>query len=98
MHHVLDDPGFVTRLDPKGMYRLAEAFPDQCRNALAISRAVELKELGGQPTVALLTGLGGSAAGGDLVRALFEAQGHIPFVVNRDYALPNYVGLGDLVF
>jgi glucose/mannose-6-phosphate isomerase len=98
VHHLLDEPGFVTRLDPKGMYRLTEAFPDQCRNALAIARASELRELGGQPSVVVLTGLGGSAAGGDLVRALFEAQGHIPFIVNRDYTVPNYVGLGDIVF
>lgn len=42
--------------------------------------------------------MGGSAAGGDLVRCLFEANGTVPFFVNRDYTLPNYVGLGDLVF
>jgi len=98
MHHVLDDPGFVTRLDPKGMYAITEAFPDQCRKALSISESVEVGDLASQPSVCMLTGLGGSAAGGDLVRALFEAQGSTPFVVNRDYSLPHYVGLGDLVF
>lgn len=98
MHHLLDDPGFVTRLDPKGMYRLTEEFPNQCRQALAISQAVEIGELPTRPSVAMLTGLGGSAAGGDLIRALFDAEASTPFIVNRDYHLPNYVGLADLVF
>lgn len=98
MPHTLDDLGFVTRLDPKGMYRLTVAFADQCRHALEIARSTEIPELTTQPNVVVLTGLGGSAAGGDLVKALFEAQGSTPFVVNRDYHLAHYVGLGDLVF
>ena len=98
MHHVLDDPGFVNRLDPKGMLGLTEAFPGQCREALRIAQAIEIPELEARPSVVLLSGLGGSAAGGDLVKALFEAVGSTPFIVNRDYELPNYVGLGDLVF
>lgn len=98
MHHLLDDPGFVTRLDPKGMYALTAQFPDQCREALGIVRRVDLGELTGSPSVAMLTGMGGSAAGGGFVGALFDAQGSIPFVVNRDYTLPHYLGLGDLVF
>ena len=98
MHHILDDPGFVTRLDPKGMYSLTEKFPDQCREALRIALSVEIGELQTRPSVVMLTGMGGSAAGGDLIRALFESDGSTPFIVNRDYAIPNYVGLGDLVF
>ncbi|MEA2553363.1 MAG: glucose/mannose-6-phosphate isomerase [Fimbriimonadaceae bacterium] len=98
MPHVLDEPGFVTRLDPKGMYSLTEAFPDQCRKALEIARGVAMPDLEARPNVVTLSGLGGSAAGGDLVRAIFEANGSAPFLVNRDYTLPNFVGLGDLVF
>src|SRR5690349_1073727 len=98
MHHVLDDPGFVTRLDPKGMYALTLGFPAQCREALRISLSADLGELHSRPNVVVLTGMGGSAAGGDFARALFEAQGSTPFFVNRDYSIPNFVGLGDLVF
>jgi glucose/mannose-6-phosphate isomerase len=98
VHHVLDDPGFVTRLDPKGMYALTEGFPNQCRTALSIALSADVRDLPGRPSVALLTGMGGSAAGGDMVRALFDAFGSVPFIVNRDYTLPNYVGLHDLVF
>jgi glucose/mannose-6-phosphate isomerase len=94
----LDDRSSVTKLDPKGMLRLTEEFPSQCAHALGLVEGVELPTLPNIPDVAVLTGLGGSAAGGDLVRALFECHAGIPFVVNRDYDLPNYAGLGDLLF
>src|SRR4051812_32070539 len=98
MPHTLDDRSFVTRLDPKGMLRLTEDFPAQCRQALEIAQAAELPTLENWPSTVVLTGLGGSAAGGDFTKAIFEAEGAAPFVVNRDYHLPNFVGLGDLVF
>src|SRR5438445_2737360 len=98
MSHSLDDRSFVTRLDPKGMLALTEDFPAQCRRALAIARSAKLPRLEAMPSVAVLAGMGGSAAGGDFARATFEAEGTCPFLVNRDYRLPHFVGLGDLVF
>lgn len=98
MAHQLDDRSFVTRLDPKEMLRLTEEFPQQCRRALEIARGVEMPLLENRPSLVMLTGLGGSAAGGDFAKALFEANGAAPFLVNRDYNLPNFLGLGDLVF
>jgi glucose/mannose-6-phosphate isomerase len=95
--HPLDDREFVERADPSGMLRLTEEFPDQCRKALAIARASRIEPLG-SPRLAVLTGLGGSAAGGDFVRSLFEESGACPFLVNRDYALPSFVGPETLVF
>ena len=98
MPHALDDIEFVTRLDPKGMLGLTEAFPAQCRRALEIAEGVELPALPVEPSLVMLTGLGGSAAGGDFVRAVFEASGNAPFVVNRDYFLPSYAGPDTVVF
>jgi glucose/mannose-6-phosphate isomerase len=98
MAHSLDDLAFVSRNDPKGMLGLTEAFPSQCRRALEIAETTELPALPAEPTLVLLTGLGGSAAGGDFVRALFELQGNVPFQVNRDYFLPNYADPESLVF
>lgn len=94
----LNDRAWVTRLDPKGMLGLFENFPNQCREALAIGKATEVKPLENRPGLVCLAGMGGSAAGGDVVKALFDAHGASPFLVNRDYHLPNYVGLGDIVF
>ncbi len=97
MAHNLDDLAYVTRLDPKEMLRLTVEFPQQCRRALDIASKTVLPELDIEPDLVVLTGLGGSAAGGDFVRCLFEAEGSVPFFVNRDYHLPAFVGSSSLV-
>jgi len=94
----LDDSSFVLRLDPKGMYRLTTEFPAQCARALEIAKSSELGTLKKPVASVVLTGLGGSAAGGDFTRALFEAYAKVPFTVNRDYHLASYVGPETLVF
>lgn len=96
--HPLDDATFVLRNDPSEMYRLTCEFPKQCKTALAIASETPLPDLAAQPNLAILTGMGGSAAGGDFVRALFEASAKIPFTVNRDYGLPHCAGAQTLVF
>lgn len=95
--HVLDNPSFVTELDPKGMYGLAIGLADQCRRALKIARDTDVFLGDFKPANIVLTGLGGSAAGGDFLRCLAESQGSIPFIVNRDYSLPGFVGRQSLV-
>lgn len=98
MHHQLDDSAFVLRNDPKGMYRLTAEFPAQVRKAWEISVQSSLPNWTALPDSVVLTGLGGSAVGGDFVKALFEAYGKVPFSVNRDYHLPHFVGGKTLVF
>jgi glucose/mannose-6-phosphate isomerase len=92
----LDDLAYVTRRDPKGMYALTADFPSQCERALEAADDAAVARW--EPENVVLTGLGGSAAGGDLTRCLFEAEGRVPFLVNRDYALPKFVGKETLVF
>lgn len=96
--HKLDDPSFVLRLDPKGMYKLTTEFPAQCVRALEIAKGTDLGSLARPVSSVVLTGLGGSAAGGDFTRALFEAHAKVPFTVNRDYHLASFVGPDTLVF
>lgn len=92
----LDSLEFVTRLDPKGMYGLTVGFADQCRKALQIARSAHIPAWP-KPSNVVLAGLGGSAAGGDFVRCLFEAESDVPFAVARDYVLPGYVGKDTVV-
>lgn len=97
MSHLLDDSAFVLRHDPKGMYALTAAFPEQCRKAVEIAAAsFQAPAWTGLANV-LLTGMGGSAAGGDFLKALMEAEGKLPFQVVRDYGIPGYVGPETLV-
>jgi len=94
----LDDPAFSSRLDQHGIYKLAIGFPGQCREALRIAEAADIPFAGEGVQLVVVTGLGGSAAGGDFTRALFESEGRVPCLVNRDYALPHFVGVDSLVF
>ncbi|MBX3119805.1 MAG: bifunctional phosphoglucose/phosphomannose isomerase [Fimbriimonadaceae bacterium] len=97
MAHILDDRDYLLRNDPKGMYRLTCEFPDQCRKALDIAQKTTLQPLKFDPSFVVLSGLGGSAIGGDFLSAIIEDQGSVPFQVNRDYSLPNCVDSGTLL-
>lgn len=94
----LNDRKVMEAFDPSGMLTLTERFPAQCREAWALAKAADLRPLQTRPGVVILAGMGGSAAGGDFARALFDAQGTAPFIVVRDPVIPHYVGVGDLVF
>ncbi|MBA3725555.1 MAG: bifunctional phosphoglucose/phosphomannose isomerase [Armatimonadetes bacterium] len=97
MPNRLDDPAFVLRNDPKGMMGLTMGFPDQCRKALSIASSASLNDsLTGCDQI-VVAGVGGSAAGGDFLRALFEAFSKTPCFVLRDYALPTFVNERTLV-
>ncbi len=45
----------------------------------------------------VVTGLGGSAIGGDILRNYAARQASLPVIVNRDYHLPAFVGTDTLV-
>lgn len=80
------------------MLGLFRDFPQQCRTALEMAQAASLPNWSASPDNVVLIGMGGSAAGGDFVRAMFDYHGKMPFVVSRDYSVPNWVGPGTLVF
>lgn len=95
-HPLLDtltDPERFTTLDPHDMLGLVRAFPQQCRQAVAIGRQ---SWQGVAPRGAIrqvvVSGVGGSAIGGDLARCLMDEYGAVPLIVNRDYTLPQFVG------
>lgn len=65
--------------------------PEQCDDALALSRRWSLPFRRPHPAHLVVTGMGGSAMGGDLLRC---AVGHVspfPIWVNRQYQVPQWV-------
>ncbi|MDQ6780079.1 MAG: bifunctional phosphoglucose/phosphomannose isomerase [Candidatus Eremiobacteraeota bacterium] len=73
--------------------------PEQVENAKRVSLRSDLAALPGRRYQSLLiSGLGGSAIGGDLLHAGFQSQLNCPAVVVRDYHLPEYVNSETLVF
>lgn len=95
--HKLDDPSFVRKNDSKGMYDLALAFPAQCREAFLISQAADVPDFLKEKKAIVVAGMGGSAAGGDFLRAVMESHAKVPVIVWRDYGLPNWVDSDVLV-
>jgi glucose/mannose-6-phosphate isomerase len=78
------------------MYALVESFPEHVEAASSAARDFVLPDASSRRFL-VVTGLGGSAIGGDLARAVAMRQMRIPFVVGRDYDLPQCVDSSSLV-
>ena len=83
--------------DPKGMRTLIRNFPQQAAEAVAIGNAASLKVKTAGVRAIVITGLGGSAIGGDLLRAYLADKCDVPVSVNRHYYFPKSVGKDTLV-
>jgi glucose/mannose-6-phosphate isomerase len=94
----LDDIEFVRRLDSSHIFQLTEDFPKQCDQALQLAAAFDISLIDlSRCRQVVLAGVGGSAAAGDFLQALFNAAGKVPFAVHRDYSVPAWVDQDTLV-
>ncbi len=95
---VLESPARYKKVDPENFYQLLVDFPRQLRQAVEIAQRFEWDRKEFHPTSILVAGLGGSAIGGDLVRAFLSGELTVPFQVVRHYTLPGFVGPQTLFF
>ncbi len=79
------------------MKELIAAFPGQLEEALRIGQSYSFTTSPEAPAAIVLTGLGGSGIGGSIVQNYVADKLKIPFVVNKDYFLPAFVGPDTLV-
>jgi glucose/mannose-6-phosphate isomerase len=93
----LIDKTRILEIDPSGMYDLIKSFPEQVEAALEIGGSAKLSLSLRRIRNIVLTGLGGSAIGGDIMRSYSLDQLKIPMQVNRSYTLPKYVNSNTLV-
>ena len=91
----IDDPRSIERADPHRAHEVLSAFPAQCRCALTLVAAPRLSV--SRPSLVVLAGMGGSAAGADLLAACGAERLDVPVVVHRGYGLPPTVGPHALV-
>ncbi len=87
----------IRRLDPSGMYNRIRDFSSQIENAVQIGKSAPLKLYVDGIKNILVTGLGGSAIGGDLLRSYLSEELDVPFIINRHYFLPEFVDKYSLV-
>lgn len=90
-HGILDDSDAMEQRDPGHMLSRVWELPEQMEEARALGDGVQL-DPGFRPRHVVVLGMGGSAIGGELVKALVEAECPVPIAVNREYDVPAYVG------
>ena len=86
----LDDPTALARLDPHDARRVLAEFPAQCRRACTLQSDPPLRAA--RPRVVVVAGMGGSAAGGDLLAVYVAETVDVPIIVHRGYGLPALAG------
>ncbi len=94
----LDNIKEIKAYDRHDMSRLIESFADQCLDAKKIGSSFNAPAgLKAQYKNIVVTGLGGSAIGGDILRSYISGEAGIPIFVNRNYTLPHFVDKDSLV-
>jgi glucose/mannose-6-phosphate isomerase len=93
----LDAPESFAELDPKGMLNCIAELPQQCEDGWNQVQAARMPHEYGDVDQVLILGMGGSAIGGDLLRALLLPECPVPIIVHRDYDLPAFVDQRTLV-
>ena len=86
-----------SKIDPQDMFGAIYRFTDQIKEAITIGEHFNLQNDYSACTNIVVTGMGGSAIGGDIVKTIAQNELTVPFYVNRNYSLPNWVNEKTLV-
>lgn len=87
----------IAKFDQQGMLDRILDFPQQLQDALSLSKSANFSLPGKHIRNICVSGMGGSAIGGDIVGSYLSGVLKIPFAVNRFYQLPNYIDANSLV-
>jgi glucose/mannose-6-phosphate isomerase len=93
---ILDDLPRFKSLDPQDMLGQINGLPDQLRSAWDLSQmqplefADSVRPSASEVRQVVISGMGGSAIGADLVAAAVMDSCPVPLIVHRDYGLPAF--------
>jgi glucose/mannose-6-phosphate isomerase len=87
----------IRAADPANMLDRIKELGKQFKDAWQIAKAASLPPAYADVRNITLTGMGGSAIGGDLAAALMADELKVPMSIHRDYGIPGYVGRDSLV-
>lgn len=85
----LDDLEYFRQIDQQNMLAHIDNLPNQLEAAWELAQRLPLPEAKNIQHV-IITGMGGSAMGGDLLEAYSKPFCSVPVVLNRDYDLPHW--------
>jgi glucose/mannose-6-phosphate isomerase len=83
----LDDYMSFKEIDQDNMLEHINKLPDQLLSAWELGKSLDLPEWAGIDQI-LVTGMGGSAIGADLLAAYVKKVCPVPIIIHRDYGLP----------
>jgi len=95
---ILDEVEQIRMMDPGNMYNSIFDFPEQIAEANKIGKLwrFDAGEFMGIKNI-VITGMGGSAIGGEILRSYLRATLLVPVEICRNYVLPEYVDDESLV-
>ncbi len=93
----LDDLSAIKKLDPQNMLSEIDNLPEQLAQAWALGQSLPLPDIGGITRV-VVSGMGGSAIGADLLAGYAVEHCAVPVIVHRDYGLPAFANGKDTLF
>jgi len=85
------DKTTIKSYDEDNMLKLLLELPKQCTIAGDIAQNFDVPVEYRNASNIVITGMGGSAIGGDLARVIFSAQSPVPIIVNRNYTIPEFI-------
>ncbi len=89
--------GEIKLIDRSNMYDVLKNFDSQLTGAIEISKRINIPEEFKKVKKIIISGLGGSAIGGDLLRSYLNYEIKVPVYINRNYFLPAFAGEDTLV-
>ena len=98
MAEKLDDLKYIKALDKSDMLGLLIDLPGQIEKAMAIAKDARLEMDIGSISNVVFAGVGGSAIGGDVIKCCLADELNIPFIVNRDYFVTEFINSKTLFF
>lgn len=92
----LDDAGWIAKRDPQGMLAALSTYEEDFRTSYLRAAKARLK-LPKACTHVVVTGMGGSGIGGNLLASLVRDDSRLPVLVHKGYGAPAYIGKHALV-
>lgn len=94
---MLDDQTRIKQLDTSNVYGSIEELGLQCQQTWNELQTLEINENYSQIKRVVLAGMGGSALGAEIIKAVYWDQLNVSFEIVRDYHLPQYIDKETLV-
>ena len=94
---LLDNPETYLRLDPSGLINRISSLPLQCQEAWQNGLSFDPPKEYLHCDNVLISGMGGSAIGGDLLNDCLYNEQAPPIIVRRGYTLPSHINNKSLV-